>query len=148
MLVDVMNPTHKGDVEAGEVGQRAMDRYLSRLSGPLLDRIDIHVEAPAVPWKELSQAPRGTTSAQMREQTRRARGMQEERQGAGTPNARLSGRQLDELAPMEGAARNLVGRAMTVQETDIGWRDHGEPFGLMFRALDDLKPGENVSVQG
>ena len=36
----------------------------------------------------------------------------------------------------------LVGRAMTVQEMDIAPDDHGEPFGLMFRALDDLKPGE------
>lgn len=36
----------------------------------------------------------------------------------------------------------LVGRAMTVQETDIGVGDPGEPFGLMFMALDDLKPGE------
>jgi regulator of RNase E activity RraA len=36
----------------------------------------------------------------------------------------------------------LVGRAMTVREADIGLHDHGEPFGLMFRALDDLKPGE------
>jgi regulator of RNase E activity RraA len=36
----------------------------------------------------------------------------------------------------------MVGRAMTVQEEDIGFRDHGEPFGLMFEALDDLKPGE------
>lgn len=36
----------------------------------------------------------------------------------------------------------LVGRAMTVQETDIESGDVGEPFGLMFRALDDLKPGE------
>ncbi|MCL4741925.1 MAG: YifB family Mg chelatase-like AAA ATPase [Phycisphaerales bacterium] len=116
MLVAAMNPTPRGDVPAGEVGQRAMDRYLSRLSGPLLDRIDIHCEAPAVPWKELSAAdgrPRGTSSAQMREQALAARERQTARQGAATPNARLSGRQLDTLAPMTDDARNALGRAMT-----------------------------------
>ena len=58
MLVAAMNPTPKGDVPRDEVGKRAMDRYLSKLSGPLIDRIDIHVEAPAVPWKELSDGLR------------------------------------------------------------------------------------------
>src|SRR5262249_27902551 len=66
MLVCAMNPTPKGDMPTSEVGKRAMDQYLSRLSGPLIDRIDIHVEAPAVPWKQLSAAPRGTSSAPMR----------------------------------------------------------------------------------
>lgn len=42
----------------------------------------------------------------------------------------------------------LVGRAMTVQESDITARDKGEPFGLMFRALDDLKPGEIYLCSG
>lgn len=114
MLVAAMNPTPKGDVAAGEVGRRAMEAYLSRLSGPLLDRIDIHVEAPAVPWKQLSAregGPRGTDSATMRAQVLAARERQRARQGA-TINARLSGKQLDTLAPLEERASTLLGHAM------------------------------------
>ena len=54
MLVAAMNPTPKGDMPSDAHGEREMRRYLGRLSRPLIDRIDIHVEAPAVAWKELS----------------------------------------------------------------------------------------------
>ncbi|MEN0020263.1 MAG: YifB family Mg chelatase-like AAA ATPase [Planctomycetota bacterium] len=121
MLVAAMNPTPGGEVAPGETGRREMARYLSRLSGPLLDRIDLHVEAPAVPWEELSggsraeaeRPPPGTSSAQMREQAQAAWDRQRARQGAGVPNARLSGKQLDELAPMSDDARTLLGQAIS-----------------------------------
>jgi magnesium chelatase family protein len=144
MLVAAMNPTPKGDVAPGEVGQRAMDRYLSRLSGPLLDRIDIHVEAPAVPWKELSQAPRGTSSAQMREQALRARSRQNARQGSATPNARLSGRQLDEFARMNEAAISMLGRAMT--ELGLSARAY-DKIRRVSRTIADLDNADTVAVQ-
>jgi len=124
MLVAAMNPTPKGDVAPGEVGKREMERYLSRLSGPLLDRIDIHVEAPAVPWKELSRAPTGTSTARMREQALAARERQIARQGG--PNARLSGKSLDKLAPLDESAMSLLGQAM------------GE-LGLSARAYDKIR---------
>lgn len=126
MLVAAMNPTPKGDMPVGEVGKRDMDRYMSKISGPLLDRIDIHVEAPAVPWKALSSAPTGTSTAQMREQVLAARERQHRRQDVGVPNARLSGKQLDKLAPIEDAARNLLGQAMT-------------ELGLSARAYDKIR---------
>jgi magnesium chelatase family protein len=53
MLVAAMNPSPKGDFARDETSQRAMDKYLSRLSGPLIDRIDIHIEVPAVPFRQL-----------------------------------------------------------------------------------------------
>jgi magnesium chelatase family protein len=124
MLVAAMNPTPKGDVAPGEVGKREMERYLSRLSGPLLDRIDIHVEAPAVPWKELSRAPTGTSTARMREQALAARERQIARQGG--PNSRLSGKALDKVAAMDEAALALLGQAM------------GE-LGLSARAYDKIR---------
>lgn len=126
MLVAAMNPTPKGDMPAGEVGKRDMDRYLAKLSGPLLDRIDMHVEAPAVPWKALSSAPTGTSTAQMREQVLAARQRQHERQDVGVPNSRLSGKQLDKLAPMEEGAQTLLGQAMT-------------EMGLSARAYDKIR---------
>ncbi|MGD9688586.1 MAG: YifB family Mg chelatase-like AAA ATPase [Phycisphaerales bacterium] len=126
MLVAAMNPTPKGDVARDEVSRAAQERYLSRLSGPLIDRIDIHVEAPAVPFKQLAAAPRGTSSAQMREQVLEARRRQTARQGAMSPNSRLSGRRLDELAPMDEATREFLGRAIT-------------GLGLSARAYDKLR---------
>lgn len=126
MLVGAMNPTPKGDVAPGEVGRREMERYLSRLSGPLLDRIDIHVEAPAVAFKELTSVPRGASTGQMRDQANRARAVQIARQGAGTPNSRLSGKQLDQLAPMDEPARSLLGDAIA-------------QLGLSARAYDKIR---------
>ena len=132
MLVAAMNPTPKGDVPRDEVGKAAMDRYLSKLSGPLIDRIDIHVEAPAVPWKELSgglqagEGKRGTSSAEMRTLVLAARERQNARQGAATPNARLSGKQLDRLAPLSEEAKTMLGQAM------------GE-LGLSARAYDKIR---------
>ncbi len=126
MLVAAMNPTPKGDMPVGEVGKRDMDRYMAKLSGPLLDRIDMHVEAPAVPWKALSAAPTGTSTAQMREQVLGARQRQHDRQDVGVPNSRLSGKQLDKLAPMEEGARTLLGQAMT-------------ELGLSARAYDKIR---------
>jgi magnesium chelatase family protein len=126
MLVAAMNPTHKGDVSAGETGRREQERYLARLSGPLLDRVDIHVEAPAVAWKELSAKASGTTSAQMRDQVAAARTRQIARQGPTTPNSRLTGKQLDALAPLADAARSMLGQALT-------------ELGLSARAYDKIR---------
>lgn len=121
MLVAAMNPTPKGDMPAGEVGKREMERYLSKLSGPLLDRIDVHVEAPAVHWRELAGKPAGTTTEQMRDLTMRAR----DRQGS-LPNARLSGKMLDKLAPIDEPALAMLGQAMT-------------QLGLSARAYDKIR---------
>lgn len=126
MLVAAMNPTPRGDVAPGEVGKREMERYLSRLSGPLLDRIDIHVEAPAVPFRQLAGAADGSTTARMREQVLAARVQQTKRQGPGVPNSRLSGKQLDALAPIDDDARALLGQALT-------------QLGLSARAYDKIR---------
>lgn len=145
MLVAAMNPTPRGDVAPGAAGRREMDRYLARISGPLLDRIDIHVEAPAVPWKSLSSAePRGTSSAQMREGVARARARQAERQGPGCPNARLTGRQLDRLAPMTGPARALLGTALT--ELGLSARAY-DKIRRVSRTIADLEGAEEVGTR-
>ncbi len=124
MLVAAMNPTPRGDVAPGEVGRREMDRYLSRISGPLLDRIDIHIEAPAVPVKQLQGAADGTGTAEMRERAQQARQIQLDRQG--TPNAALSGKQLDSLAELGETARTLLAGAMS-------------ELGLSARAYDKIR---------
>src|SRR5262245_25471241 len=73
-----------------------IDKYMAKISGPLLDRIDIHIEVPAVPFKELSGETPGTSSAQMREQVVRAREIQRRRFHGGKTrhNAQMASREI------------------------------------------------------
>ena len=146
MLVAAMNPTPRGHVSAGEVGRREMEMYLSRLSGPLLDRIDIHVEAPAVPWKELSaQGPsKGTGTVEMAKRVADARAIMVRRQGAGVPNARLSGKQLDTLAPLGDDARSLLGSALS----DLGLSARAyDKVRRVARTIADLAGLESIALE-
>lgn len=125
MLIAAMNPTPKGDMSPGEAGRRDMERYLSRISGPLLDRIDIHVEAPAVPFSELGSKKPGTSTAELRERVLAARERARDRQGE-TPNARLRGKELDTLVELKPGARTLLEQALS-------------QLGLSARAYDKVR---------
>jgi len=91
MLVAAMNPCPCGyftdPKRQCKCSPFQIERYLSRISGPLIDRIDIHVEVPPVPWRQLraeGPAAEGQTSAQIREQVVRARQVQRRRFAAAT----------------------------------------------------------------
>ncbi len=127
MLVAAMNPTQKGSAGADPESQRQMQRYLSRISGPLIDRVDIHVDVPAVPYQQLTSKQNGTTSAHMREQVSQCRELQIKRNGGPLkPNRTLTGRELDKLAPLDPASQSLLQEAMTT-------------LGLSARAYDKVR---------
>lgn len=89
-------------------------RYQKRLSGPLLDRIDIHVEVPRVPFQKLSDDRRGESSAAIRARVEAARARQGKR-FAGTRlscNADMGPTQIKEFCPADETARQLLGTAM------------------------------------
>ena len=94
---------------------RQIERYMSRISGPLLDRIDIHIEVPAVPFRELSGGSPGTSSAAMREQVKAARARQTARfDGSPTRhNAHMSHRQTRQFCPLDDECRDLLKAAMS-----------------------------------
>src|SRR3954464_13558655 len=77
VLVAAMNPCpcgYRSDPRrACNCSPPQVERYLSKISGPLLDRIDLHVEVPAVPFTQLSEAPPGPTSADLLRDALRAR---------------------------------------------------------------------------
>ncbi|MGH0037849.1 MAG: YifB family Mg chelatase-like AAA ATPase [Myxococcota bacterium] len=90
----------------------AIDRYARRVSGPLLDRIDLHVEVPPVPWVELdaSHGRSGETSEAVRQRVLAARRRQIER---GTQaNAALPDGALEDIAAATGNARAWLGQAV------------------------------------
>ena len=86
-------------------------RYRSRLSGPLLDRIDLHLLVPALPEAELTGAQAGEPSAVVRARVADARERQLARQEK--PNAHLAGREIDQHCPLDAAGETLLRQAIT-----------------------------------
>lgn len=145
MLVAALNPTPGGDKPADTLSQRQMDRYLSRISGPLVDRIDIHVEVEKVPFERLAAAPSlKENSTSMRRRVLAARAIQIDRQGTSTkPNAALTSRELDRLAPLDGPGRQLVGQAMT--ELGLSARAY-DKIRRVARTIADLEGGDDIAL--
>jgi magnesium chelatase family protein len=116
-LVAAMNPCPCGYL--GDPSGRChctrdqVARYRGRISGPLLDRIDLHVEVPRLPPDQLGTAPSGhpETSAQVRARIEAARERQLAR--AGTPNQALGPREIDRTCVLDDACRRLMNQALT-----------------------------------
>lgn len=114
LLIAAMNPCpcgHLGNSQQScTCSQGAISRYQARLSGPLLDRIDLHLEVAALTPEQLWQPATGANSAQVREQVINARAIQLER--AGKPNALLTPRELEKYAPLQAAEQEILTKAM------------------------------------
>ncbi|HUT36205.1 MAG TPA: YifB family Mg chelatase-like AAA ATPase [Planctomycetota bacterium] len=89
--------------------------YMSRISGPLLDRIDIHIEVPRVPYRELRDRRSGATSAEMREQVIAARDRQRHRFAGEriNTNARMTNRHIHKHCQLDADTEALLEQAMT-----------------------------------
>ena len=93
-----------------------VQRYRNRISGPLLDRIDIHVEVPAVRYQELASTTRGESSAAIRERVIRARRLQQERfRGHARVhcNAAMRSKELHKHCALGDEAQETLKRAIT-----------------------------------
>lgn len=123
-----------------------VERYMAKISGPLLDRIDLHLEVCAVPYNELAHGSPGTTSAQMREQVERAREIQSHR-FAGTKirnNAQISSRQLRQWCVLDQAGRNLLEN--NVNELGLSARAHDKVLRVA-RTIADLQGGDDIQCE-
>ena len=116
------DPNRECRCSAGEI-----QRYINRLSGPLLDRIDIHVEVPALSYEEIAGANvSGPTTAEVRETVQQARIVQQERyQGTFQCNAHLDSRTTRAHCKMSSGAEMLLKSAI-------------ETLGFSARAYDKL----------
>ena len=94
---------------------REIQNYLGRISGPLLDRIDLHIEVPQVKFREMSGAHTSETSAQIRDRVVAARQRQRERFTAKpkiTCNARMGPRELKQFCALDETTKGLLQNAM------------------------------------
>ena len=118
MLVAAMNPCPCGNymdpVKNCSCLPHQVQRYWGRLSGPLLDRIDLHVEVPRLKKEELASRPDGEPSRVIRERVALARRLQQERfKGSETfCNARLTPRQIREACQLKADAEELLKSAI------------------------------------
>jgi len=123
-----------------------IERYMAKISGPLLDRIDIHLEVPSVPYKELSSTTPGTSSAAMREQVAGARKRQEQRfHGSKTrQNARMTHRQNRTHCVLDATGQDLLKAAVT--ELGLSARAHDKVLRVA-RTIADLDASDEIQAQ-
>ncbi len=151
MLVAAMNPCPCGYL--GDARRSCMctlhelHRYRRRLSGPLLDRIDLHIDVPAVPCAALAGAGRGERSSAVRERVLRARALQGERNRFGQRgpgprwNARLRGASLRRICALGEAGRRLLSQA--VERLGLSARAHDRILRVA-RTIADLDGSADI----
>ena len=133
MLVAALNPCpcgYRNDPRRNcQCSVPQIERYMSKISGPLLDRIDLHVEVAAVPYQELAAKATGTSSAQMGEQVLQAHEVQEARFGGGRGrrNSQTTSRELRKSCPLDAAGQAHL--KTSVQELGLSARAHDKVLG-------------------
>ncbi|MDR2334418.1 MAG: YifB family Mg chelatase-like AAA ATPase [Burkholderiaceae bacterium] len=145
-LVAAMNPCPCGHFGSGQRACRCspeqIARYQGKLSGPLLDRIDLHVEVPALPAEELLHAAPGESTAAIRERVVRAAGRAIARQGCA--NQRLQGRDIDTHAALDPAAAQFLQTA----SVRLGWSARSTHRALkVARTIADLADCDSVRAE-
>jgi magnesium chelatase family protein len=150
ILVAAMNPCpcgYRSDPRrACNCTPQQVEKYLGKISGPLLDRIDLHVEVPAVPFTQLAEAPPGPTSADFRAQVLQARARQADRFGSKGPlvNGRMTPRQVRKYCHLKPEALSLLKAAM--EDLGLSARAHDKVLRVA-RTMADLEGASDIQPQ-
>jgi magnesium chelatase family protein len=144
-MVGAMNPCPCGYLGSATHACRCtpdqVQRYQGKLSGPLLDRIDLHIEVPALASEELLQASPGEPSAPIRERCALARKRAHARQGC--TNQALAGKQIDQHTALDAAAAKFLQSAAT----QLGWSARSTHRTMKIaRTIADLAGCEGVAL--
>jgi len=148
MLIAALNPCpcgYRNDTRRDcHCSVPQIERYMSKISGPLLDRIDIHIEVPAVAYKELSSSVNGSSSAQMREQVKDARDRQRDRfrRSATRQNGHMTHRQIREHCKLDDAGTTLLHSTMT--DLGLSARAHDKVLRVA-RTIADLDSTPSIT---
>ena len=145
MLVAAMNPCRCGFYGDATRECRCtpaqIQQYLGKISGPLLDRIDIHVEVPAVPYKELRGDSQSESSAEMRARVERARAVQQTR---GFYNARMPSRMIRKQCVLDETGERTL--EMAVRRMGLSARAHDRVLKVA-RTVADLAGSDTVAAK-
>jgi len=144
-LIGAMNPCPCGYLGSAQRACRCtpdqVTRYQGRLSGPLVDRIDLHVEVPAVVTSELMQAPPGESSADIQARCVAARERAIARQGK--TNQALQGQEIDQFVLLDEAAAKFL----NVAAARLGWSARSTHRALkVARTIADLAGARHTQV--
>lgn len=121
-----------------------IQHYMSRISGPLLDRIDLHIEVASVEYRDLRTQSTGESSKQMYEKVLRARELQWRRfqNEAITLNSRMTNKMIKRYCKLSGEAEKLLGQAM--QELGLSARAYSRILKVS-RTIADLEARDEIS---
>ncbi len=151
MLVAAMNPCpcgYRGDPKRQcNCNPMQIERYLGRISGPLLDRIDIHIEVPPVPFRELSSKAPGTSSDSMREHVIAASERQAHRfrdDPTSKANGKMSPRQIRKHCQLDPEAESLLKAAM--EGTGLSARAHDKILRVS-RTIADIAASDTIAPE-
>jgi magnesium chelatase family protein len=143
MLVAAMNPCPCGFYGDSKRECRCspsmIQRYRNKISGPLLDRIDIHIEVPAVKYKEMAGDTTGEPSEKIRARVEAARAIQ--RQRFGHANARMTPKEIKQHCRLDDQCQELLKAAMT--ELNLSARAYDRILKLA-RTIADLEAAERI----
>ncbi|MHC4355529.1 MAG: YifB family Mg chelatase-like AAA ATPase [Planctomycetota bacterium] len=150
MLVAAMNPCPCGyfgsEARSCKCTPGQISRYLSKVSGPLVDRIDIHIDVPAISFRKLRSKSGQLDSAAMREDVLRVTAIQAERFGDGRvhTNARMSHKQIEKFCKLNEAGEMILKQAM--QEFGLSARAHDKICKLA-RTIADLAGAGEIATE-
>ena len=142
-MIAAMNPCPCGFLGSTQRACRCtpdqVHRYQAKLSGPLLDRIDLHVEVPALPAEQLVQAAAGESTASIRARVEQARALALARQGS--TNQALQGQAIDAHLHLDDAAAKFLNTAAA----RLGWSARSTHRALkVARTIADLDGAEVI----
>ncbi|HOP06440.1 MAG TPA: YifB family Mg chelatase-like AAA ATPase [candidate division Zixibacteria bacterium] len=150
MLLAAMNPCpcgYYGDINHNcNCSASEIQRYMSRISGPLLDRIDIHITVPAVKFKELSSETRGEKSETIRERVNKARRIQNERfknEKSVFCNAHMEPQKIRHYCKIDDKSQSLLATAITSQGLSARAYDR---ILKVARTIADLACSESIEI--
>ena len=150
MLVAAMNPCPCGKSfkkgQACRCTPNQIERYRGKISGPLIDRIDIHVEVPDVSFYQLADEKSGMTSAEIREKVREARGRQSARlKGTrATTNGSMVSKQIREHCKLDEQCQGLLKQAY--HEFDLSARAHDKILKVS-RTIADIEGDDQIKPE-
>ena len=147
LLVASCNPCPCGfygsDMRRCRCSSAQIERYISKISGPLVDRIDIHIEVPAISFSKLRSKERQLDSETIRKDVTRARKIQNERFGNGkiTTNSRMTHKDVRLFCSLDSASEIILRQAMT--ELGLSARAH-DKICKVARTIADLADFQNI----